>query len=192
MADTIETYSGIDLVGFARKLADAQTSQGVLIPWQTKLTFDPQRDANSTSTKDGVLTSISSLSTDIEIDFNNNSSAIADAMYDSLIDGDVLELWVVNRKRKNADGKYFAWYLQARVTEDSNDNDADDISERDVTFTPLGSPKRGWTILPDAAQEAIDYIYRGLDKVTPASGEIPEANGGVAWDSDTGSGTTGA
>lgn len=100
----------------------------------------------------------------------------------------MLESWIVQRKRKNAAGKYFAWYLRATVSEDSNDNDPDDHSTRDVTFAVNGTPKRGWTELSDEQQEEIDYIFRGLGKVTPAEGETPENNGGAAWNGATDAG----
>lgn len=99
-------------------------------------------------------------------------------MYDSLFDGDVLEIWVIYRKRKNADGKYFAWYQRAAVTEDSNDNDADDNSTRDVTFTVNGTPKRGWLTLPQEAQDELDYIFRGIDESTT---DDPNG-GGTPWE----------
>ncbi|WP_125607901.1 phage tail protein [Lapidilactobacillus bayanensis] len=172
------TYlQGIDTLAFARKLVEAKTKEGTLIPWQTSLSFDPQRDSDTNPTKDGVVTTSSSVETDFEVEFINNTSAIADAMYDSLFEGDKLEAWIVYRNRRNAAGKYFAWYLQATVSEDSNDNDPDDNSTRDVSFAVSGTPKRGWLELPAQAQEQIDYVFRGLGVVT----DEDETGGGDKW-----------
>ncbi|KRN29233.1 phage major tail protein [Lactobacillus selangorensis] len=189
MADSNELayLQGIDTLAFFRKLKDASLKEGELMPWQTSLSFDPQRDSDTNPTKDGMVTTSSAVETDFEVEFTNNTSAIADAMYDSLFDGEVLEGWIVYRKRQNAEGKYFAWYLRCTVSEDSNDNDPDDNSTRDVTFAVNGKPKRGWLDLPDSAQETIDYVFRGLGAVTDS-----DANGGGdAWtDSDAGTNVT--
>lgn len=181
----LKTLKGINAVAFARKLSEAQNKEAELIPWQTSLSFDPSRDSDSTATKDGAVNTQSSVETDLETEFINNTSAIADAFYDSLFDGDKIEFWIVHKDRKNADGKYFAWYMQTSVSEDSNDNDADDNSTRDVTFAVDGTPKRGWTALTTQQESDIDYVFRGLDAYTA------EDNGnGTAWDKTTDAGVS--
>ncbi|MFL2042984.1 phage major tail protein, TP901-1 family [Weissella hellenica] len=187
---TLSTLKGVNAVAFARKLSDAAKKPADLIPWQTSLSFDPSRDSDSTVTKDGNVNTQSSVSTDLEIEFVNNTSAIADAFYDSLLDGDKMEFWIVHKDRKSADGKYFSWYVQASVSEDSNDNDADDNSTRDVTFSVDGTPKRGWTALTEQQASDVDYVFRGLDKV--AGTGLKETHGGKAWVKETDGGVNGA
>lgn len=177
MDTELKFLQGMDTVAFFRKLSKSATEEGHLLPWQTSLSFDPQRDSDTNPTKDGAVQTSSSVETDFEVEFTNNTSAIADEMYDSLFNGDVMEGWIVYRNRRNTEGKYFAFYLQATVSEDSNDNDPDDNSTRDVSFAVSGTPKRGWLELPESAQEAIDYIFRGLGKVTDAD----TTGGGTAW-----------
>ncbi|NOS34869.1 phage tail tube protein, partial [Acinetobacter baumannii] len=128
----------------------------------------------------------SSASTDLEVEFLNNTAAIADVMYDSLFDGELLDFWILYRKRKNSAGKYYAWYMQVTVQEDSSDNDPDDHSTRDVTFSVNGTPKRGWTTLDDETQEQVDYVFLGVGKVT----SLDSTGGGVKWDSDKDPGTS--
>ena len=185
----LSTLKGVNAVAFARKLSNASTKEAELIPWQTSLSFDPSRDSNSTVTKDGNVNTQSSVSTDLEIEFINNTSAIADAFYDSLLDGDNMEFWIVHKDRKNEEGKYFSWYVQTSVSEDSNDNDADDNSTRDVTFSVDGTPKRGWTVLSAQQSSDVEYVFRGLDKVT-GTGDT-ETNGGTAWDKAADGGVNG-
>lgn len=186
----LSTLKGVNAVAFARKLSDASTKEAELIPWQTSLSFDPSRDSDSTVTKDGNVNTQSSVSTDLETEFINNTSAIADAFYDSLLDGDKMEFWITHKDRKNADGKYFAWYMRVTVSEDSNDNDADDNSTRDVTFSVDGTPQRGWTVLTEQQASDINYVFRGLDKVTTGT-DGKEVNGGTAWDKATDGGVNG-
>lgn len=184
MADNELGYlQGMDTVAFFRPLSKAKEMEGQLLPWQTSLSFDPQRDSDTNQTKDGVVTTSSSVETDFEVEFINNTSSIADMMYDSLFDGIKLEGWIVYRNRRNAEGKYFAWYMQVTVSEDSNDNDPDDNSTRDTTFSVSGTPKRGWLELPQDAQAQIDYIFHGLGKVTDEDAQ----GGGTSWrDGDAG------
>lgn len=170
MAETeeLQVLQGIDKVVYYRKLADAATKEGHLLPYQTTHTFDPSKDTDSTATKSGAVSTASSVTTDFEQEFIDSTDAIADGFYDSLFNDEILEVWIVSLKRKNATGQLFSWYFRAKVQEDENDNDADDNSTRDVTFTVDGTPKRGWLTLPDGAQEEIDYIFRGLKALTDA------------------------
>lgn len=172
---------GVDTVAYARKLSEAKTVSGQLVPWQTGVTFDPSRDSDSTVTKSGNVQTSSTVTTESELDFVHNTSAIADAMYDSLFDGEVLEIWVIYRKRRNATGQYFAWYYRVTVSEDSNENDPDGPSTRSVSFAVQGKPKRGWVTLSEEQQDELDYVFRGLDKVTDSD----ETGKGKAWDGKT-------
>ncbi|CAD7482444.1 phage tail tube protein [Lacticaseibacillus paracasei] len=188
MANELKVLEGMDVVALARKHSDQGTVSGQVIPWQTSLSFDPSVDSDSTVTKDGNVATRSSASTDLEVEFLNNTAAIADVMYDSLFDGELLDFWILYRKRKNADGKYYAWYMQVTVQEDESKNDPDDHSTRDVTFSVNGTPKRGWTTLDDDTQEQVDYVFLGVGKVT----ESDATGGGTVWDKTADPGTNAA
>lgn len=162
--EELQALQGIDKVVYYRKLANAATEDGHLLPYQTTHTFDPSKDTDSTSTKDGPVATSAPVETDFEQEFIDSTSAIGEQFYDSLFNDEMLEVWIVSRKRKNAAGAYYAWYFHAKVTEDENDNDADDNSTRDATFSVDGTPKRGWTTLPAQAQEEMDYIFKGVGK----------------------------
>lgn len=185
MVDELKIIEGIDAVALARKHSEQAKTAGKVIPWQTSLSFDPSVDSDSTVTKDGSVATRGSVTTDLETEFLNNTSAIADQMYDSLFDGEVLDFWIVHRNRRNAEGKYFAWYMQVTVQEDSNDNDPDDHSTRDVTFSVNGTPKRGWTSLDEDTQAAIDYVFHGVGVVS----DDDNTGGGKAWDKEKDPGT---
>lgn len=176
----IETLDGIDTLLYVRLLDKSKTERGQLIPFQTSLSFDPQRDSDSTATKSGNVATTSSLETDLEVEFINNISKVSDDLYTSLIDDKKIEAWIVYRKRINEQGKYYAWYMRGAVTEDSSDNDPDDKATRDVTFTIDGEPQRGWLELPADAQEEINYVFKGLGVITD-----DDQNGeGTEWDTE--------
>ena len=184
-----QVLQGMDTLAYIRLLKNAEKEQGQLIPYQTSLSFDPQRDSDTTQTKDGAVGTSSSLKTEIEVEFVNNISKVSDDLYDALIQNEKVEIWIVNISRKNSEGKVFAWYAQGSVTEDSNDNDPDDNSTRDVTFSVDGTPQRGWLELPNNAKEELAYVFRGLGIVSGSD----ETGKGTAWkdaDRGTGSATT--
>lgn len=173
----IQTLRGMNALLYVRLLSNADKEDGQLIPMQTSLTFDPKRKSNSKATKSGNVSTISSIDTDLETEFVDNVSKISDDLYTSLLENEKVEVWKVNKDRVNEKGQYYAWYMRGTVTEDSNDNDADDNSKRDVTFSVDGTPKRGWLTLPESAQEELDYVFRGLGAAS--SGDL--TGKGAAW-----------
>lgn len=187
MASTeIEYLQGIDTLAYVRLLENANKEAGQLIPYQTSLSFDPQRDTDSNATKSGNVSTSSSLETDFEVEFVNNISKVSDDLYESLFKNKKVEAWIVYRKRRNSKGQYFAWYMRGTVKEDSNDNDPDDNSTRDTTFTIDGTPQRGWLTLPEEAEEELSYVFRGVGVVSDSD----ETGQGTAWkDEDRGTGS---
>ena len=181
----IQYLQGIDTVAYVRLLENATKERGQLIPYQTSLDFDPQRDTDTTQTKQGGVPTTSSLETDLEIEFVHNISKVSDDLMTSLLKNKDIEVWIVYRKRRNTEGKYFAWYMRGIVSEDENENDPDDNSTRDVTFTIKGEPQRGWLTLPDEAEEELSYVFQGIGQVT----EQDKTGGGTAFaDGDAGKG----
>lgn len=183
----IQYLQGIDTLGYVRLLKNAAKERGQLIPYQTSLDFDPQRDTDTTQTKSGVVPTTASLETDLEIEFVHNISKVSDDLLTSLLENEEVEVWIVYRKRRNAEGKYYAIYMRGTVSEDENENDPDDNATRDVTFTIKGDPQRGWLELPDDAKEEMDYVFQGLGQVT----ESDKTGGGTAFaEGDAGKGTS--
>ena len=82
----LEKIQGVNVVVYARKLAEAAKVAGQLIPYQTSLSIDPQRDSDKKKTKSGTVTTTSSLETDFKFEFVNNWSKIADQLLDSIFD----------------------------------------------------------------------------------------------------------
>lgn len=181
MKAEVPALQGIDVLLFARKLSEAKKKDGQLIPYQTSLSFDPQRDSDTNATKSGTVSTQSSVETDLEVEFTNNWSEIADQLWDSLFDGDKMEFWIIYRKRKNKDGKYFSFYMRGTVKEDSNDNDPDDTSNRDTSIAVDGKPQRGWTDLSDESQRQMAYIFRGVGKIEGEEKNDGTDGGGRAW-----------
>lgn len=189
MANTdLEKIQGANVVVYARKLAEAAKVAGQLIPYQTSLNIDPQRDSDKKKTKSGTVTTTSSLETDFKFEFVNNWSKIADQLLDSIFDNEEMEFWAVNRQRKNSEGQYYALYLRGKVTEDSNDNDPDDVSSRETTITVDYGPVRGWVTLNEEQEAELAYIFRGVGAIEGTPKNDGTDGAGKAWNKETDAG----
>lgn len=189
MANTdLEQIQGVNVVVYARKLAEAAKVAGQLIPYQTSLNIDPQRDSDKKKTKSGTVTTTSSLETDFKFEFVNNWSKIADQLLDSIFDNEEMEFWAVNRQRKNSEGQYYALYLRGKVTEDSNDNDPDDVSSRETTITVDYGPVRGWVTLSKDQEAELAYIFRGVGAIEGTPKNDGTDGAGKAWNKETDAG----
>ena len=189
MANTdLEKIQGVNVVVYARKLAEAAKVAGQLIPYQTSLSIDPQRDSDKKKTKSGTVTTTSSLETDFKFEFVNNWSKIADQLLDSIFDNEEMEFWAVNRQRKNSEGQYYALYLRGKVTEDSNDNDPDDVSSRETTITVDYGPVRGWVTLSEEQEAELAYIFRGVGAIDGTPKNDGTDGAGKAWNKETDAG----
>ena len=184
----LEKIQGVNVVVYAGKLAEAAKVAGQLIPYQTSLNIDPQRDSDKKKTKSGTVTTTSSLETDFKFEFVNNWSKIADQLLDSIFDNEEMEFWAVNRQRKNADGQYYALYLRGKVTEDSNDNDPDDVSSRETTITVDYGPVRGWVTLSEDQEAELAYIFRGVGAIEGTPKNDGTDGAGKAWNKETDAG----
>lgn len=189
MANTdLEQIQGVNVIVYARKLAEAAKVAGQLIPYQTSLNIDPQRDSDKKKTKSGTVTTTSSLETDFKFEFVNNWSKIADQLLDSIFDNEEMEFWAVNRQRKNSEGQYYALYLRGKVTEDSNDNDPDDVSSRETTITVDYGPVRGWVTLSEEQEAELAYIFRGVGAIEGTPKNDGTDGAGKAWNKETDAG----
>lgn len=188
MANDLEQIQGVNMVVYARKLAEVAKVAGQLIPYQTSLTIDPQRDSDTKKTKSGSVTTTSSLETDFKFEFVNNWSKIADQLLDSIFDNEEMEFWAVNRQRKNSEGQYYALYLRGKVTEDSNDNDPDDVSSRETTITVDYGPVRGWVTLSEDQEAELAYIFRGVGVIEGTPKNDGTDGAGKAWNKETDAG----
>lgn len=184
--DDNRTIRGIDNVGYLRLLKNAHKEAAKLIRYQTSMDFELSRDSDTTATKDGSVAIPGAMETEVTIEFLDGINEVSDDAYTAILNGETVELWKVNRARKNDEGKYFGWYMQGEITGDSNSNDADDASTRELTVTVSGTPKRGWLTLSKDQQEELEVGFRGLKAITE---EDPTGDGTAFNDADAGKGS---
>ena len=87
----VQFLQGYDTLLLVRPLSMAHEISAEVIPFQTSLSFDPQRDTDTNQTKSGIVPTTASLETDLEVEFVNNISKAADWLLDSLLNEGELE-----------------------------------------------------------------------------------------------------
>lgn len=185
MSDNVTVIQGNNTVAFVRPLAKAATDKGALVPFQTGAKLDLSRSSKNKDTKSGSLATLGSLEGDFELDFIDSTDATSDAIFNMILEGSTMEVWLVETDRKNSDGKYFAWYMHAIGEKDSVDAEADAQSTRKVKMKVQGTPQRGWTPVPPEVESEIQYVFMGLDSTTT------DAHGnGVAFDENKDAGVS--
>ncbi|MBE8118131.1 phage major tail protein, TP901-1 family [Limosilactobacillus fermentum] len=185
----VTTIEGKQVFLLVRKLSEATKTVGQIVPFQESLDFEIKTDDDTTTTKTGKVSKPTDPETEVKTKFIDNFSNIADQLYDSVLDGDILDVWIVNYQRKKG-AKYFAWSMRGKVSEDSGSNDADDNSERELTFKITAGPKRGWTDITAETEAAMAYVFRGIGKIEGEAKNDGTDGGGLAWTAeDAGVGT---
>lgn len=163
----VEKISGSDVIVAVRKLSEAATKNAYIIPFQTDGDFDSSRDSDSTATKSGAVSTVGEVSTDFSVSVIDSTDPVLDLLEDSLYNKTKLEFWRIKLNKKDASSsKVFAHYLQGTVSEDSQSASAGSDSTREFKVAVDGTPKRGYTTLPEAVQNEIDYVFKGISKTT--------------------------
>jgi len=173
MANEFTATQGMDKILFLRKLADAANKDAMRLSLQTTHTLTVSSDSDSTATKDGNVNTISPAETELEVENLASADETNDLLWDSVENHEKVEAWEVDLSRKNDAGQYYAKYMQGVVNEMESDNDADDNSTGDASFSIDGIPQRGWVTLTEETKAALAYAFRGLKALTD-----DDSNGG--------------
>ncbi|MCQ2569293.1 MAG: phage tail tube protein [Limosilactobacillus sp.] len=178
MAFTDKPIDGNRVWDLIRPLDAQSTHHAVVIPQVTKGDYDLSRDTNDTDTKNGKLVTVSNVTVEPKVEVIDTDSRELMYLTDSFMKDKPLEHWHLFLDRKNDDGKYFAFYSQVRVTEDSQGSDSGDFATRKFTFTPKSGVTYGYTPLPDGiTEEDLDSLeFIGTNPVTSSD----PTGGGVA------------
>ena len=169
----IEPLAGKRMVGFFRLLKNAATEDAQVVPLEGDASLSLKRDSKSTTTKSGNIATSSALTTEIDQSFYEGISKVSDEFYDAILNNETVEYWLVDLDRVNTEGKHWAIYARARVTEDKPSFKADGTAERSPKMTVIGEPRRGYTSLSNYDEDMLAYAFRGVGAV----GESPKDDG---------------
>lgn len=161
---TTSAFQGIDKVIYARK--HGSTDAPKRLPFQTTHNLDMSRDNDSTATKDGAVPSIAPLEAELEVEALSSNHDLYKVFKSSLDNNERLDIWEVNFADKNEGGLYAATYLEAVVNEISVDNDADDLSSSDITFSVYPTPVDGYTAVSEQEQSEVSYAFHAFQEAS--------------------------
>ncbi|TJY13997.1 phage major tail protein, TP901-1 family [Staphylococcus chromogenes] len=174
---------GTDELFLIRKLGDAKDANKVM--WITELERETERDSDTEATVDGSVASGGSLESTVSgTAYMDNNDPLSDEIEDATEDGTPYETWVINKKVKNAQGKYKAEYRQGYWNSITRTNEADSIAEFEWEYGVYGKKQRGFATLPPAIEaNKAAYGFHDTIAADPADdglADIPQPTEGAA------------
>lgn len=164
----LEAVQGIEQILLFRLLKENETVTGTKLAFQTSHDLTETSESNSTPTKDGSVATVGSSSTELSC---TSILARGDAMIKKLRqarrDNEKIEVWEVDVKDKDVDGKYGATYFQGFVTEFSKSPATEDAVEVSLSFVINGEGQDGRATLTAEQEEVVQYVFEDTTKVTP-------------------------
>ena len=134
---------GTDELVLIRKAGDRKDADKVM--WVTELERETEKDRDTEATVDGPVNSGGTLESTVTINcYMNQDDTLCDEIEDATEEDTPYELWVINKKVKNKDGKYKAEYRQGYWNSIDRTNDAEDIAEFETEFGVYLKKVRGW------------------------------------------------
>ena len=102
---------GTDELVLIRKAGDKKDANKVM--WVTELERETEKDRDTEATVDGPVNSGGTLESTVTINcYMNQDDTLCDEIEDATEEDTPYELWVINKKVKNSEGKYKAEYRQ--------------------------------------------------------------------------------
>lgn len=179
----VQALAGKRMVSYFRLFKNASKEDAELVPLEGDSSISLKRDTKSTTTKSGNISTSSGLTTEIDQSFYEGISKVSDEFYDAILNDEIIEYWLVDLDRVNSEGKFWAIYARAKVTEDKPEFKADSTAERSPKMNVIGTPQRGYTALSDYDKAMIDYAFRGIGKVASDAKDDGTAGNGTPYDS---------
>ncbi len=152
---------GKDIILLYRLLSKATKEAAWKLAFQTEHSNEKTRDYNTTATKDGTIGSLAA------IEYSLSATSIAangdphlDEMDKAFDDGDIIEVWEIDKAEKGSDGKYKAKYLRAYLTSFSYEPNSEDALELSLEFGVFGKPQKGQATLTEEQANVVQYVFK--------------------------------
>ena len=152
---------GKDIILLYRVLSKASTEAAWKLAFQTEHSNEKTRDYNTTATKDGTIGSLAA------VEYSLSATSIAangdphlDEMDKAFDDGEIIEVWEIDKAEKGSDGKYKAKYLRAYLTSFSYEPNSEDALELSLEFGVFGKPQKGYATLTTEQANVIQYVFK--------------------------------
>ena len=152
---------GKDIILLYRVLSKASKEAAWKLAFQTEHSNEKTRDYNTTATKDGTIGSLAA------IEYSLSATSIAangdphlDEMDKAFDDGEIIEVWEIDKAEKGPDGKYKAKYLRAYLTSFSYEPNSEDALELSLEFGVFGKPQKGQATLTKEQANVVQYVFK--------------------------------
>ena len=152
---------GKDIILLYRVLSKASKEAAWKLAFQTEHSNEKTRDYNTTATKDGTIGSLAA------IEYSLSATSIAangdphlDEMDKAFDDGEIIEVWEIDKAEKGSDRKYKAKYLRAYLTSFSYEPNSEDALELSLEFGVFGKPQKGQATLTEEQANVVQYVFK--------------------------------
>ena len=152
---------GKDIILLYRVLSKASKEAAWKLAFQTEHSNEKTRDYNTTPTKDGPVGALA------EVEYSLSATSIAangdphlGEMDDAMDNGDIIEVWEIDKAEKGSDGKYKAKYLRAYLTSFSYEPNSEDALELSLEFGVFGKPQKGYATLTTEQANVVQYVFK--------------------------------
>ena len=152
---------GKDIILLYRLLSKATKEAAWKLAFQTENSNEKTRDYNTIATKDGTIGSLAA------IEYSLSATSIAangdphlGEMDDAMDNGDIIEVWEIDKAEKGSDGKYKAKYLRAYLTSFSYEPNSEDALELSLEFGVFGKPQKGYATLTTEQANVVQYVFK--------------------------------
>lgn len=152
---------GKDIILLYRLLSKATKEAAWKLAFQTEHSNEKTRDYNTIATKDGTIGSLAA------IEYSLSATSIAangdphlDEMDKAFDDGEIIEVWEIDKAEKGSDGKYKAKYLRAYLTSFSYEPNSEDALELSMEFGVFGKPQKGNATLTEEQANVVQYVFK--------------------------------
>ena len=152
---------GKDIILLYRVLSKASKEAAWKLAFQTEHSNEKTRDYNTTATKDGPVGALA------EVEYSLSATSIAangdphlGEMDDAMDNGDIIEVWEIDKAEKGSDGKYKAKYLRAYLTSFSYEPNSEDALELSLEFGVFGKPQKGYATLTTEQANVVQYVFK--------------------------------
>ena len=152
---------GKDIILLYRVLSKASKEAAWKLAVQTEHSNEKKRDYNTTATKDGPVGALA------EVEYSLSATSIAangdphlDEMDKAFDDGEIIEVWEIDKAEKGSDGKYKAKYLRAYLTSFSYEPNSEDALELSLEFGVFGKPQKGQATLTEEQANVVQYVFK--------------------------------
>lgn len=161
----MEAVQGIDRILLFRILKNQEKATASKLAFQTEHEVSKSRDVDTTATKDGNIQSLGELETEISVtSILAKGDEFADEMEDAFDNGEVIEIWDIDRTAKGTGDKYKATYYQAYMTDFSQSPNAEDDVEMSMDFSINGKGQKGEATLTEEQADVVQYVFQDTTK----------------------------